>query len=351
MKKLTHLPRVLLGIGLLAGNVLAQDSNNPYRVLDTTKLMGSGGIDYVYADNDERRVYVPRGGQTFVFDLDSHKYIGAITNISGHGIAIDTATHHGFSSSPAIGMFDTETMQKIKSIDVQGRPDGILLEPLTDRVYVFSHEAPSITVIDPKDGSVVGTVDVGGAMEQAQSDGQGKLYADVENEKKIAVVDVKTLKVITKYDLGEGAGEPGGLGLDAKNHILFAMCANPGVCVVVNADNGKVLATLPIGSGTDGGGFNPATMEAWSSQRNGTMTIIKESSPTSFAVEQTVQTKAGCKTCALDTKSNNIITICTERMPGAATPAPATNAPAGERPRGGGGRGGPGNLDVLWVGR
>ena len=340
------------GIGLLAGNVLAQ-TGTPYKVLDTTQLMGNGGIDYVYADNDARRVYVPRGGSTFVFDLDSHKYIGSITNIGGHGVAIDTATHHGFSSSSPLGMFDTETMQKIKSIDVQGRPDGILLEPLTDRVYVFSHQAPSITVIDPKDGSVVGTVDVGGAMEQAQSDGRGKLYVDVEDEKKIAVVDVKTLKVITKYDLGDSAGEPGGLGLDVKNHILFAMCADPNVCVVVNADDGKVLTTLPIGNGTDGGGFNPSTMEAFSSQRDGTLTIIKESSPTSFAVEQTVQTKAGCKTSSLDTKNNRIVLICTERLPQAAsapaTPAPATNAPAGQR-RGGGGRGGPGNLDVLFVG-
>jgi DNA-binding beta-propeller fold protein YncE len=354
MKKLTHLSRVLLGIGLLAANVLAQDSASPYKVLDTTQLMGNGGIDYVYADNDGRRVYVPRGGNTFVFDLDRHKYIGTVTNIGGHGVAIDTATHHGFSSSNPPGMFDTETMQKIKSIEVQGRPDGILLEPFTDRVYIFSHEAPSITVIDPKDGSVVGTVDVGGAMEQAQSDGQGKLYVDVEDEKKVAVVDVKTLKVITKYDLGDGAGEPGGLGLDVKNHILFAMCARPNVCVVVNADDGKVLTTLPLGNGTDGGGFNPNTMEAWSSQRDGTLTIIKESSPTSFAVEQTVQTKAGCKTSSLDTKNNRIVLICTERMPQAAsatpTPAPATNAPAGPR-RGGGGRGGPGYLDVLFVGR
>jgi hypothetical protein len=354
MKKLTHLSRVLLGIGLLAANVLAQDSASPYKVLDTTQLMGNGGIDYVYADNDGRRVYVPRGGNTFVFDLDRHKYIGTVTNIGGHGVAIDTATHHGFSSSNPPGVFDTETMQKIKSIEVQGRPDGILLEPFTDRVYIFSHEAPSITVIDPKDGSVVGTVDVGGAMEQAQSDGQGKLYVDVEDEKKIAVVDVKTLKVITKYDLGDGAGEPGGLGLDVKNHILFAMCARPNVCVVVNADDGKVLTTLPLGNGTDGGGFNPNTMEAWSSQRDGTLTIIKESSSTSFAVEQTVQTKAGCKTSSLDTKNNRIVLICTERMPQAAsatpTPAPATNAPAGPR-RGGGGRGGPGYLDVLFVGR
>ncbi len=342
------------GIGLLAGNAPAQ-TDTPYKVLDTTQLMGNGGIDYVYADNDGRRVYVPRGGNTFVFDLDSHKYIGAITNIGGHGVAIDTRTHHGFGSAGKIGMFDTETMEKIKDIDVQGRPDGILLEPLTDRVYVFSHQAPSITVIDPKDGSVVGTIDVGGAMEQAQSDGQGKLYADVENEKKIAVVDVKTLKLITKYDLGDSAGEPGGLGLDVKNHILFAMCANPDVCVVVNADDGKVLATLPLDGGTDGGGFNPATMEAWSSQRNGTLTIIKEKSPTSFAVEQTVQTKAGCKTSSLDTKNNRIVLICTERAPqvAPATPAPATetNAPGGERRRFGGGRGGPGNLDVLWVGR
>jgi glutamine cyclotransferase len=348
MKKLTHLPRVLLGISLLAGNVFAQ-SDAPYKVLDTTQLMGSGGVDYVYADNDERRVYVPRGANTFVFDLDTHKLIGTITNISGHGVAVDTATHHGFSSSNPLGMFDTETMQKIKSIDVQGRPDGILLEPFTDKIYVFSHQAPSITVVDPKDGSVTGTIDVGGAMEEARSDGQGKLYVNVEDEKKIAVVDVKTLKVITKLDLGDTAGGPGGLGLDVKNHILFAMCSEPSVCVIVNANDGKVLATLTIGNGTDGGGFNPNTMEAFSSQRDGTLTIIKESSPTSFAVEQTVQTKMGCKTSSLDTKNNHIVLICTERLPGAPAPAPMTNAPAGGQRRGG--RGGPGNLDVLFVGR
>src|SRR5665213_2854304 len=345
MKKLTQLSCVFLGFGLLAGKVLAQ-TDAPYKVLDTAQIMGNGGVDYVYADNDGRRVYVPRGGNTFVFDLDSHKYIGTITNVRGHGVAIDTKTHHGVSSSSPPSLFVTETMEKIKSIDVQGRPDGILLEPLTYHVYIFSHEDPSITVIDPKDGTVVGTVDVGGAMEQAQSDGQGKLYADVEDQKKIAVVDVKTMKLITKYDLGDSAGEPGGLGLDVKNHILFAMCARPNVCVVVNADDGKVLATLPIGNGTDGGGFNPATMEAWSSQRDGTLTIIKENSPMSFAVEQTVQTKAGCKTSSLDTKNNQIVLICTERLPQAAeaAPVPATNLPAGERRGGRGGfRGGPGN--------
>ena len=342
------------GIGLLAAGARAQSADAPYKVLDTTQLMGAGGIDYVYADNDERRVYVPRGGQTFVFDLDSHKYIGAITNISGHGVAIDKKSHHGFSSSNPIGMFDTETMQKIKSIPAQGRPDGILFEPFTGKVIILSHQSPSITMIDPQDGAITGTIDVGGAMEQAQSDGHGRLYVDVEDEKKIAVVDLKTMKVVTKYDLGDSAGSPGGLGYDAKNHILFAMCAEPSVCVVLNADDGKVLATLPLGNGTDGGGFNPNTMEAFSSQRDGTLTIIKESSPTSFAVEQTVKTKSGCKTCSLDSKNNVIVTVCTERLPQAAgaapapAPMPATNAPAGQRR--GGNRGGPGNLDVLFVG-
>jgi DNA-binding beta-propeller fold protein YncE len=270
-------------------------------------------------------------------------------------VVIDTATHHGFSSGQKIGMFDTGTMEKIKDIDVHGRPDGILFEPFTGRILILSHQSPSITMIDPKDGTVTGTIDVGGAMEQAQSDGQGKLYVDVEDENKIAVVDLKTMKVITKYDLGDKGEGPAGLGLDARNHILFAMCHSQN-CVVLNADDGKILATLPIGNGTDGGGFNPNTMEAFSSQRDGTLTIIKESSPTNFAVAQNVQTKAGCKTCSLDSRNNHIVLICTERAPQAApaTNAPATaavtNAPAGER-RGGGNRGGPGNLDVLWVGR
>jgi DNA-binding beta-propeller fold protein YncE len=339
------------GISLLAGNGLVQAADT-YKVLDTTQLMGSGGIDYVTADSAGRRVYVPRGGNTFVFDLDSHQYIGTVTNVGGHGTAIDTKSHHGINSSSPVAMFDTETMTKIKDITVSSRPDGILFEPFTGKVLILSHASPSITLIDPKDGTVAGTIDVGGAMEQAQSDGAGKLYVDVEDENKIAVVDLKTMKVVTKYDLGDKGEGPGGLGLDAKNHILFAMCHSQN-CVVVNADDGKILATLPIGNGTDGGGFNPATMEAFSSQRDGTLTIIKEKSATEFEVAENVKTKTGCKTCSLDTKKNVIVVVCTERAlqaAGAPPAAPATNAPAGER-RGGGQRGGPGNLDVLFVGK
>jgi hypothetical protein len=188
----------------------------------------------------------------------------------------------------------------------------------------------------------------------------------IEDKDNIAVVDVKTLKVTAHYDIAGKGGGPAGLGFDAKNHILFAMCHDPQNCVVLNADDGKILATIPIGRGTDGGGFNPNTMEAFSSQGDGTLTIIKETSPTSFEVEQTVQTKSRAKTCTLDTKRNQIIVITTEPAPAAATAttpatgsqAAATTPPAGGDQPGGarkggkkGGGGGPGMLDILVVGR
>jgi DNA-binding beta-propeller fold protein YncE len=252
-------------------------------------------------------------------------------------------------------MWDAKTLKTIKTIEVQGRPDGIIFEPLTERIYVLSHSQPNATVIDGKDGSVVGTIDLGGAPEQAASDGKGHLYVCIEDKDNIAVVDVKALKVTAHYDLGGKGGGPAGFGFDAKNHILFAMCHEPQTCVILNADDGKILSTLPIGRGTDGGGFNPDTMEAFSSQGDGTLTIIKETNPTSFEVEQTVQTKSRAKTCTLDSKNNHIILITTEPSPAAA--AAATPAPGAEQSRGGkkggkkGGGGGPGMLDILVVGR
>ena len=339
-----------------------------YRIVKTTQTMGTGGIDYVYADNDNRRLYVPRGSQVLVFDLDTLKSAGAITNARARGVAVDPKSQHGFCSSSPVVMWDASTLETIKTIEVQGRPDGILFEPETKRIYVFSHSQPNATVIDGKDGSVVGTIDLGGAPEQAASDGKGHLYVCIEDKDNIAVVDVKTLKVTAHYDLAGKGGGPAGLGFDAKNHILFAMCHDPQTCVVLDAEDGKILATLPIGRGTDGGGFNPKTMEAFSSQGDGTLTIIKENSPASFEVEQTVQTKSRAKTCTLDTKNNQIVLITIEPTPGAAagtttTPATGSQTAAATPPAGGdqsgggrkggkrGGGGGPGLLDILVVGR
>lgn len=324
----------------------------PYKIVNSAQVMGTGGIDYVYADDDGRRLYVARGNQVLVFDLDTLKSVGAIPNARARGVAVDPKSHHGFCSSSPVVMWDTKTLETIKTIEVQGRPDGILFEPSTERVYVFSHAQPNATVIDAKEGSVVGTIDLGGAPEQAASDGQGHLYVAIEDKDNVAVVDVKTLKVTAHYDLAGKGGGPGGLGLDAKNRILFAFCHDPATAVILSADDGKILATLPIGRGTDGGGFNPNTMEAFSSQRDGTLTIIKETSPTSFEVEQTVQTKPGAKTCTLDTKTDHIVLITTERAPDAAPSAstPGSAEQPGGRGRGGRG-GGPALLDILVVGR
>jgi DNA-binding beta-propeller fold protein YncE len=324
--------------------------------------MGTGGIDYVYADNDNRRLYVPRGNQVLAFELDTLKPAGAIANARARGVAVDPKSQHGFCSSSPVVMWDAKTLKTIKTIDVQGRPDGILFEPATERIYVLSHSQPNATVIDGKDGSVVGTIDLGGAPEQGASDGKGHLYVDIEDKDNIAVVDVKTMKVTAHYELGGKGGGPAGLGFDARNHILFAMCHEPQTCVVLNADDGKIITTLPIGRGTDGGGFNPNTMEAFSSQGDGTLTIIKENSPTSFEVEQTVQTKSRAKTCTLDTKNDQIVVITTEPAPAAAstTPGDAGSPPAATgtdqsdaRKKGGkrGGGGGPGFLDIIVVGR
>ena len=363
--------RFLLVAGLLMqvvplSRVLAQTSTatQPYKIVNSAQFPGAGGIDYVTADSASRRIYVPRGSEVLVFDLDTLKSVGTIANTRARGAAIDPVSHHGFSSSSPVTMWDTTTLATIKTIAVEGRPDGILFEPLTERIYVFSHSAPNTTVIDGKDGTVVGTIDLGGQPEQAASDGRGHVYVDIEDKDNVAVVDVNTLKVTAHYDLAGKGGGPGGLGLDAKNNILFVMCHTPQTCVVMNAVDGKILATLPIGRGTDGGGFNPNTMEAFSSQGDGTLTIIKENSPTSFEVTQTVQTKSRAKTCTLDTKKDQIVLIATEPMPASAQPAvapalpaaPATPAaaPADEKgPRGGkkGGGGGPAFLDILVVGR
>jgi DNA-binding beta-propeller fold protein YncE len=352
-----------LGAGFLAASSFAQtaSADGPYKILHTTQTNGTGGIDYVIADSAGRRVYVPRGNQIMVFDLDTYDCIGAITNSgnAGHGAVVDPKTHHGFSSSNPISMFDSLTLQPIKKIQSLSNPDGILFEPATEKVYIMSHGAPQVTVIDPKDGTIAGSVDIGGAAEQAVSDLNGHVYVCLEDQDAIAVVDAKALKLTGTYPLQGKASSPAGLAIDAKNHILFAMC-RPSTCVIMSADDGKIITTLPLAGGSDGGGFNPNTMEAFSSHGNGTLTIIKENSPTSFEVEQNLQTKSGAKCCTLDTKTDHILVTAIEPLPATATAATgnpgtpdsaaATPPPGGGR-RGRGGRGGPGILDLIVIGR
>jgi DNA-binding beta-propeller fold protein YncE len=331
-------------VAMVPFSSLAQQAG-PYRVLQTVKVGGEGPFDYVYADDVARRLYVPRGGpegKITVFDLDTLKPVGVIANASARGVAVDAKSQHGFGSSKPVAMWDAKTLATMKTIEVQGGPDGIMADPFNGRVYVFSHSAPNATVIDAKDGSVVGTIDLGGAPEQAVSDGKGRVYVDLEDKGSIAVVDAKTLKVTATYDLQGKGGTCAGLAMDVKNNILFASCRSPQTMVILNAGDGKIIDTLPIGGGTDGAVFNPKTMEAFSSEGGGTLTIVKENSPTSFVVEQTLQTLPRAKTLTLDRKTNRLLLITAEF-----TPAPAP--PPGGRP--GRGQMVPDTFSILVVGK
>jgi DNA-binding beta-propeller fold protein YncE len=311
-------------------------STGPYKILKTAKTGGAGGFDYIYADSDGRRLYIPRRGnpaRVTVFNLDTLEPAGEIPNTSAAGAAVSAKSSHGFATSRPVAMWDTKTMTLIKTIDVQGGPDGIMYDAFNDRVYILSHSAPNATVINAADGAVLGTIDLGGAPEQAVSDGKGHIYVDIEDKANIAVVDAKTMAVTAHYDLSGKGGTCAGLAIDVKNNILFAACRNPQTMVILSAADGKILDTLPIGQGTDGAVFNPNTMEAFSSHRDGTLTIIKENSPTSFVVEQNLQTMVGAKTLTLDSKTNRIFLMAVEYAAPAAAPAP-TPEPGGRGGRG-----------------
>ena len=343
----------------------------PYKVLKTARVGGEGGWDYIFADAAGRRLYIPRGAtrevaatettpavpavpaRLTIFNLDTLEPAGEITGIGGNGTAVDPKSGHGFTSDhPKVSMFDTRTMALIKSIDVgAARPDGIHFDAFNQRVYVFSHPTKDATVIDAKDGAVLGTIDLGGVPEQGVADGKGMLYVVMQDAVgSVTAVDVKTMKAIGHYSFVDKGG-CNGLALDVKNQVLFAACGRSGnpptqpaqpMMVILSATDGKILTSLPLAGGSDGAVFNPATMEAFSTHGNGTMTIVKENSPTSFAVEQNLQTMNGARTVTLDSKTGHLFTMSQERGP-APTPPP------------GGGRGAqgaavPGSFTILMIG-
>lgn len=304
-----------LAICAVSGLARLHPAEGPYNVQKTAKVGGEGGFDYVYADPDGRRLYIARTGpaaRVTVFNLDTLEPAGEIPNTNARGAATDAKSHHGLASSKPVVMWDTKTLALIKTIPVDGGPDGILNDTFNHRTYIFSHRAPNATVIDAADGTVLGTIDLGGAPEQAATDGKGRIYVDLEDKDSVAVVDAKTMKVTATYSLNGKGGGNAGLALDAKNHVLFVACRNPQVMVMLDANDGKYLADLPIGRGCDGAVFNPKTMECFSSQGDGSLTVIKENSPTSFEVEQTVKTMPGAKTLTLDSRTGRVLLIAAE---------------------------------------
>ena len=341
---------VVLAVAVSASIGMAQHapSAGPYKVLKTAKVGGDGGFDYVSADVEGRRLYMPRSGamgQLRVFNLDTLEPLGTM-DIHAGGAAVDPKSHHGFSTTKPITMWDASTLKVIKTIDVDGRPDGIMFDSYNERVWVLSHMPPYATVIDAKEGTVVGTVDLVGTAEQAVSDGKGTVYINISDKGGVAVVNANKLTVTANYDFSAKGVHGSGMAVDAKNHVVFAYYRDPKpVVVILNADSGNILATFPTGEGVDTVAFNPATMEAISAEAAGWMTFIKENSPTSFAVEQTLQTMPGAKTLTLDTKTNHLLTMTAEYE---AAPA---NAPAGPGGRAARGPMVPGSFSILMIGK
>ena len=363
-----HTVAIALTAGLL-GSAQQPSTTGPYRILKTARVGGEGGWDYIYADAVGRRLYIPRRGiaavaatdaqpaaaavpsRLSIYDLDTLKLIKELDGVGGNGAAVDSKSGHGFTSSRPVSMFDTKTMTLLKTIDVgTAQPDGIVFDAFNDRVYVFSHPTKNAVVIDSRDGTVVGTIDLGGVPEQGVPDGKGMLYVVMQDaEGSVTAVDVKTMKATAHYPLGD-KGSCNGLALDGKNNVLFAACARSGnplaqqpIMVILSALDGRILANLPLAGGSDGAVFNPATMEAFSTHGNGTMTVVKENSPTSFEVEQNLQTMNFARTVTFDSKTQHLLTMSVERGP---APPPPPNGGRGAQ-----GTPVPGSFTILVIGK
>jgi DNA-binding beta-propeller fold protein YncE len=358
-------------IATFAPNSSAQPAG-PYKVLKSARVGGEGGWDYIYADAAGRRLYIPRGAtrevaatdstpavaavpaRLTIFNLDTLEKVGEISGVGGNGTAVDPKSGHGFTSDhPKVSMFDTKTMTLIKSIDVgASRPDGILFDDFNQRVYVFSHPTKDATVIDTKDGTVLGTIDLGGVPEQGIADGKGMLYVVMQDAVgSVTAVDVKTMKATAHYSFVDKGG-CNGLALDVKNQVLFAACGRSGnppaqppvpMMVILSATDGKILTSLPLAGGSDGAAFNPSTMEAFSTHGNGTMTIVKENSPTTFEVEQNLNTMNGARTITFDSKTGHLFTMSQERGPAPPPPPGGGRGPQGTVV--------PGSFTIMMVGK
>jgi DNA-binding beta-propeller fold protein YncE len=297
---------------------LSAQSTGPYKILNIAKIGGDGGWDYLTADATSRQLYLARSGPTgnlHVYNLDTLAPIGEVPTGTAHGAVVDPATHHGFATSNPVTMFDTQTLKVIKTINTGGRPDGFLNDPATHHVYILSHVTPNVTVLDAATGDIVKAFDVGGAVEQSVLDNHGHLFIDLEDKDAIAVVDTATLTLTGKYDISKVSGGCAGLAIDAVHDILFASCSDKKNMVILNATNGAIITTLPTGEGSDGAEFNPNTMEAFSTQGEGTLAVIKENSPTSFSLEQLLKTQSRARTLTLDLKTGHIITATADFGP------------------------------------
>ncbi len=287
----------------------AQTKTTDYKIANRIQLPGDGGWDYLAADETGGRVFVSHGTMVQVVDMKTKTLAGTIDNTPGvHGIAIADDLNKGYISNgrdTSVTVFDLKTLKFISRIKITGmNPDAILYDQFSHHVFTFNGRTSNSTVIDANTDKVVGTIALDGKPEFSQTDGKGRVYVNIEDKSEVSVIDSKALKVEKSWSIAPGE-EPSGLALDNENHRLFSVCSNK-LMVVSDAESGKVITTLPIGDRCDGVAFDPGKKRIYSSNGEGTMTIVQQKSKDSYEVIGTFETQKGAKTICVDKKSHNL---------------------------------------------
>ncbi|MGH9510751.1 MAG: YncE family protein [Terriglobales bacterium] len=282
-----------------------------YHVINSYKLGGEGGWDYLTLDSQSRLLYISRGTHVIVLDADSGTVEGDIPDTPGvHGIALAPDLGRGFVSNGREGtvtIFDIKSLKLISKVKVGENPDAILYDSATKRVFTFNGRSHDSSAIDATNGTVLATIKLDGKPEFAVSDGKGMIFDNIEDKSELTEIDARSLQVKSTWPLAP-CESPSGLAIDRNRHVLFSGCENE-MMAMVNADNGKVITTLPIGKGVDATRFDPGTGLAFASCGDGHLTVIKEESENKFAVVENVSTQEGARTMALDRKTHRVYLV------------------------------------------
>ena len=283
-------------------------SSGGYALIKKIPIPGQGSWDYLTVDEAGRRLYASHGTQVEVLDVDSGAIVGKIENTLGvHGIAIAPEIGRGFVSdgqSSVVTIFDLKTLKTIAEVPTGKKPDAIIYDPATSRVFAFNGGSNSATAIEAADGKVAGTVELGGGPEFAAADGSGHVFDNLEDESLVLKINSRTLKVEQRWPTAP-CQSPSSMAMDRANHRLFIGCRSH-VMAVMDADSGKVITTLPIGDHVDATAFDPETRLIFNSNGEGTVTVIRQDSPDQYSVVETVKTLPRAKTMALDPKTHQL---------------------------------------------
>ncbi len=292
---------------IISSSPLIAQSN--YRVANKIHVEGEGGWDYLNVDEVNGIIFVSHATVAQAIDIKTGKLAGTIPDTRGiHGIAIANDLNKGFTSNgrdSSVTVFNLKTFEVITKIQVTGQnPDAILYDPYSQKVFTFNGRSNNSTVIDAKENKVVATIPLDGKPEFSATDGKGKVFVNIEDKSVINVINSSTLKVEQHWPIAPGE-EPSGLALDNQNHRLFSVCGNK-LMVVIDAETGKVITTLPIGDRCDGVAFDPEKKRVYSSNGEGSITVVQEENSNSFKVLETIVTQPGAKTIAINKTTHHL---------------------------------------------